>query len=229
MPTIYLIPTPIGEGIDQINPQTNQILESIDYLIVENLRSARRFIATLKLENKVIDDFTFQELNEHTPESKLQEILQPVIDGQNAAIISEAGLPCVADPGAPLVALAHTYNITVKPLVGPNSIMLALMASGASGQSFAFNGYIPIKEPDRAKTIKSLEAKTNFQSQIFIETPYRNNSMLKSLATTLNPNTFVTVALGLCTKDEMIIRKNAHQWKTKPVELPKVPAVFIIG
>ncbi len=228
MPTIYLIPTPIGQGIDQINPQTNGILENIDYLVVENLRSARRFIATLKLVKK-IDDFTFQELNEHTPPEDIQMILQPIIDGKNGAIISEAGLPCVADPGAPLVALAHQYNIKIKPLVGPNSIMLALMASGASGQSFAFNGYIPIKELDRNKTIKNLETKAKFQTQILIETPYRNNSLLKSLSNILQPNTFVTVALGLCTEHESIVRKTAQKWKATQTELPKEPAVFIIG
>lgn len=228
MPTIYLIPTPIGQGIDQINPQTAGILQNVEYLVVENLRSARRFIATLKLEKK-IDDFTFHELNEHTKQEDILNILQPIIDGKNGAIISEAGLPCVADPGAPLVAMAHLYNIKIKPLVGPNSIMLALMASGASGQSFAFNGYIPIKDAERAKTIKMLENKAKNQTQILIETPYRNNALLKSLYNTLQPNTFITVALGLCTEKESIVRKTAQKWKANQSELPKEPAVFIIG
>lgn len=236
---LYLIPTPIGDGVGELVSTTAELLERLDYLVVENVRTARRFIATLKL-NKKIDDFTFVELSEHTLEDELEAILAPMVSnggvgGRDGGIMSEAGLPCVADPGAKLVDLAHKKGVEVRPLVGPSSIMLALMASGANGQAFAFNGYLPIKEPMRGGQIRKCEAEMikNGSAQIFIETPYRNGALLEAFLKECRAETRLTVAFGLNTKRQRVIKKSIKDWKTiagkVEVEFSKIPAIFILG
>lgn len=228
---LYLIPTPIGDGVGEIVELIPKTLEELDYLIVENVRTARRFIASLKL-NKKIDDFEFVELNEHTNLQQLEQIIDPIVKGKIGGIMSEAGVPCVADPGAKLVELAHKKGVEVKPLVGSSSIMLALMASGANGQSFAFNGYIAVKEPIRSTEIKRFEAnllKLN-QTQIFIEAPYRNNSLLHAFVKECRGQTMLTIAYGINTEQQKVIRKSINEWGRSPeIVFDKVPAIFILG
>lgn len=230
---LYLIPTPIGESDQYCQPPLNrQVINELDYFVVENIRTARRFLARLKLD-RTIDEMTFVELNEHTAPEEVEAMLKPMLEqNRNCGILSEAGVPCIADPGALLVAAAHRHNIEVVPLVGASSIILALMASGANGQSFAFNGYLPVKQPDRSKTIKHFEkrAVVEHQTQIFIETPYRNDNLLKDMLQTLMPTTNLTIAVGLNTYNQMIVSKSVVQWRKS--ELPAIgkrPAIFIIG
>lgn len=227
---LYLIPTPIGTIADY--PESNRdIINSLDYFVVENIRTARRFLAPLKLD-RTIDEMTFTELNEHTEVHHVEAMLEPMLkQGRNCGILSEAGLPCVADPGAMLVAAAHRHNIEVVPLVGASSIMLALMASGSNGQSFAFNGYLPVKQPDRNKTLQKFErrAVTEHQSQIFIETPYRNDKLLADMLQTLSDSTMMTIAAGLNTPEQLIKSRSIAAWKKNRVEIGKRPTIFIIG
>lgn len=231
---LYLIPTPIGENAQQeLPPENRLVLEELDYFIVENLRTARRFLASQKLTRK-IDDMQFVELNEHTPPEEVEPMLEPLLkENRNAGLMSEAGLPCVADPGAPLVAAAHKNKIEIVPLVGASSIMLALMASGANGQNFAFNGYLPIKEPERSHAIKQFERAllTTRQTQIFIETPYRNDRLLKDFIKNCAPTTRLTVALGILTPAQRLMNKTLGEWAKNPqgLTLPKTPAVFVLG
>ncbi|MFI3266330.1 MAG: SAM-dependent methyltransferase [Rikenellaceae bacterium] len=229
---LYMVPCPIAQGdINHSIPDYNlEIIKSLDYFIVENVRSARRFISSLKL-GITIDTLEFVELNEHTSPEQIQQMLKPLIDGRSAGVISEAGVPGVADPGADVVALAHTHNIEVIPLVGPSSIILAMMASGLNGQSFAFNGYLPIKQPDRRNAIKKLEQRaiSERQSQMFIETPYRNIAMLEELSASCKPNTLITVASDIMGPEQFILTTTAAKWKTKKVDIHKKPAIFIIG
>lgn len=227
---LYLIPTPIGSEIDY--PSSNyEIIDSLDYFVVENVRTARRFLAPLKL-SRTIDELTFETLDEHTPPEAIESLLEPMLkEGRSCGILSEAGLPCVADPGALLVAAAHRHGIEVVPLVGASSIMLALMASGANGQSFAFNGYLPVKQPDRNKAIQKFErrAVSEKQSQIFIETPYRNDKLLVDMMHTLSESTMLSVVAGLFTAEQYIASCTVGQWRRRSAVIGKRPAIFIIG
>lgn len=229
---IYMLPCPIAEGdYNRSIPEYNrEIMKELDYFIVENVRSARRFISSLKM-GLTIDNLEFVELNEHTSPEQVQQILKPVIEGRSAGVISEAGVPGVADPGADIVALAHKHNIEVVPLVGPSSIIMAMMASGLNGQSFAFNGYLPIKQPDRKNAIKRLEQRAlhEKQSQMFIETPYRNVAMLSELASTCRSETLITVAADLMGANQFIRTTTAAKWKNIKADIHKKPAIFIIG
>ena len=177
--TLYLIPCPISDETDisDVLPELNkQIIDTLDYFIVENTRSARRFLSKAKIA-RPIDELTFRELNEHiTSPREVEELVRPLLEGRSAGVISEAGVPAVADPGALVVAQCHRRGVRVVPLVGPSSIILSVMASGLNGQSFAFNGYLPVKEPDRSRAIKRYESRAlaENQSQLFIEAPYRN-------------------------------------------------------
>ena len=178
---LYLIPTPIAEDISAIEcmPAANiEIVRDLQYFVVENLRTARRFISSLKI-GKVIDELTFVELNEHTNAVDIEGMIAPLLRGESCGVMSEAGVPGVADPGADIVAIAHKHNIEIIPLVGPSSILLSLMASGMNGQSFCFHGYLPIKQQEKAAKIKELErdAKYKNQTQIFIEAPYRADKL----------------------------------------------------
>ncbi len=226
---LYLIPTPIAEGNSTSVEVRSAILEC-DYFVVENIRTARRYISSLKL-GIVIDSLEFVELSEHTSPEDISEILAPIKAGRKAAIMSEAGLPCVADPGSILVEAAHRAGVKVIPLIGASSIMLALMASGASGQNFAFNGYLPIKEGDRARAIKRFESRavSERQTQIFIETPYRNLSLLSDLLKTLSPKTQLAIACNLTAEDELIEVRSVEKWrKADKPNIAKRPAIFII-
>ena len=216
---------------EQVIPAYNiEILKKIKYYIVENRRSAIRFL--IKADNKIdIDALTFFELNEHTPDNSVAHYLDPLEAGESIGIISEAGCPAVADPGAIIVALAHKRNLKVIPLVGPSSIIMGLMSSGFSGQNFAFNGYLPPKPADRAAALRKLEQKIykDNQTQIFIETPYRNKKMLETIMQTCRPETKLCIALGLTCESEFICTKNVSAWKKTAFSMPdKVPAVFLL-
>ncbi|MCC8089038.1 MAG: SAM-dependent methyltransferase [Rikenellaceae bacterium] len=229
---IYLIPTPIGDtAISNCTPEANKdIIESIDYFIVENIRSARRFLSKAGI-GRSIDSLEFAELNEHTDKSTIELLIAPILSGRNAGIISEAGVPAIADPGADIVALAHRKGIEVVPLVGPSSIILAMMASGMNGQSFAFNGYLPVKQPERGKRIRFYEQRAlkEKQSQIFIEAPYRNAKLLEDLVTICGKETLLTIAVNIMQPDEFIKTKKISEWKQFKPEINKRPAIFILG
>lgn len=229
---LYLLPCPIGETeVYDVLPRHNQqVMAELDYFIVENIRSARRFLSAAQI-GKPIDSLRFAELNEHTTATEIDALLQPLLEGISAGVISEAGVPGVADPGADVVALAHQHGIEVIPLVGPSSILLALMASGLSGQSFAFNGYLPIKQPDRNKAIRHLErrAQSEHQSQLFIEAPYRNLKLFEDLVATCASETLLTVAADLLQSDQLIRTAPIKQWRTQKPDIHKRPTLFIIG
>lgn len=229
---IYLIPTPIGEtGVYEVMPQENQaIIQSLDYFVVENSRSARRFLSKAGI-GKPIDSLRFVELNEHTPAQEVEKLLQPILNGEHAGIISEAGVPAVADPGADLVALAHRKNIEIVPLVGPSSILLAVMGSGLNGQSFAFNGYLPVKQPERNKSIRFYETRAikEHQSQFFIEAPYRNLKLFEDLLAACHAETRLTIAVDILQPDQLIRTKRIADWKKEKPDINKRPAIFGIG
>lgn len=227
-----MIPTTLGDtSIERVlPPDLTGLISLVQVFIVENIRTARRF---LKKVNPaiVIDDLTFFELNQHTDQKEISRFLEPNKAGRDIGIISEAGCPGVADPGAEVVKLAHTKNIQVVPLVGPSSILLALMASGMSGQNFAFNGYLPIKNPEKAQQIKMLEKRmqTESQTQIFIEAPYRNLQLLNDLLSVCEPQTMLCVAADITLDTEFILSKPVSYWKTHIPEIQKRPAIFMIG
>ena len=230
---LYLIPVTLGETeIRNVLPDYNHdVIVEIKHFIVENIRSARRFLK--KVEKSIdIDQLTFYELNRHTDRKIIGEYLKPLEQGQAVGIISEAGCPAIADPGADVVALAQSRGFKVVPLVGPSSIIMALMGSGFNGQSFAFNGYLPVDVAGRVKALKKLENKVynEDQSQIFIETPYRNSKMLETMLSALRPNTKICVAAGITTDQEFIVTKTVEKWKkSKMPDFEKVPCVFLIG
>jgi 16S rRNA (cytidine1402-2'-O)-methyltransferase len=228
---LYLIPTPLGEG-DPARVLPASVLEIIPTLscfVVEELRTARRFLSAAGLKGK-IDTLEFHELNEHTDPRQVEPLASLFDNGRNVGLLSEAGLPAVADPGALLVALCHRHNIEVVPLVGPSSLMMALMASGLNGQSFAFVGYIPAKTEERRAALRNLEKRSASarQTQILIETPYRNDSLLSDMLSCLSGNTRVCVAANLTCEDQFICTRTVAQWKAHPVIIGKRPCVFLI-
>ena len=231
-PALYLIPVTLGETpVSQVLPSYNHdIIVNIKHFIVENIRSARRFLK--QVEKSIdIDELTFYELNRHTDRKIIGEYLEPLKNGQSVGIISEAGCPAIADPGADVVAIAQNRGLKVVPLVGPSSIIMSLMGSGFNGQSFAFNGYLPVDVPGRIKALKKLENKVynDDQTQIFIETPYRNTKMMETMLNALRPSTKVCIAAGITTPREMIITKTVEKWKKGPLpDFEKVPCVFLI-
>jgi 16S rRNA (cytidine1402-2'-O)-methyltransferase len=231
MPKLYLIPTSLGDvSFDKILPNHNtEIISGLKHFVVEDIRTARRF---LKKANPaiVIDDLTFFELNQHTTAEQISSYLKPMQQGYDLGIISEAGCPAIADPGAEVVAMAQANDFQVVPLVGPSSILLALMASGFNGQSFAFVGYLPIQQADRAKAIKRLESRAinELQSQIFIETPYRNSKMLEEIISTCQPTTKLCIAADITLESEFIKTKTIQNWKKNKPDLNKRPCIFII-
>lgn len=230
--TLYLIPTTLGESTyDQVIPSfNNTILQEIDVFIVENIKTARRFIKKTA-PDKVIDDLVFYEINKRTNLDMLPTFLRPIDEGKNIGVISDAGCPGVADPGADVVALAHQNNIKVVPLVGPSSILLSLMASGFNGQSFCFNGYLPKEQKDRVKKLKDLErmAIAQKQTQLFIETPYRNQHVLTDLLANCNPNTKLCIAVDITMASEQITTKTIAEWKNITIDLNKRPCIFLLG
>lgn len=229
---IYLIPNTLGEcETHHVMPNANyDIIRGIKHFIVEDVRTARRFLKKMD-RDIVIDDLTFFTLNKHTSPEELSSFLLPAKEGHDIGIISEAGCPAIADPGAEIVKIAQEKEYKVVPLVGPSSILLALMASGFNGQSFAFVGYLPIKDGERTQTIKHLErrAQTEKQSQIFIETPYRNMKMLEELLNTCHKETKLCVACDITLETEFIKTKSVGSWKKGALpDLNKRPCIFIL-
>ena len=207
-------------------------MRSLDYYIVENLRSARRFLSAISI-GRPIDQLHFEELNEHTALHEIEKLILPLLNGHDAGLISEAGVPAVADPGNELVALCHKKGIKVVPLVGPSSIIMALMASGANGQSFAFNGYLPVRSAERIKAIRHFESRAvrERQSQIFIEAPYRNEKLIADLLATCSPETRLCIAADITTPNEFILTRSVAEWrKMSPrPSIDKRPAIFILA
>jgi len=229
-PDIFLLPMLLAENTHQIvlTPFALESLKNLKVFFAENIKTTRRFISSLKA-GIVIDDLQFIEINQDSDFEELFGILNEL--DEDAGIISEAGCAGVADPGALVVEVAHQIGLQVKPLVGPNSILLALMASGFNGQSFAFNGYLPIKDDERAKKLRALEreALQKKQTQIFMETPYRNNQMLTAIVNNLNPNTRLCVAADITSETEFIKTQSIESWKRKGLpDLNKRPAIFLI-
>ena len=231
MPKLYLIPNLLSENAWQkVLPETvKQVCTETKYFIVENIRTARRFLKKL---DKTIDigTLTFFELNKYTTEEEKQKSILPLLEGKNIGIISEAGCPGVADPGADIVKMAHEANVRVVPLVGPSSILLGLMASGMNGQNFAFTGYLPVKQNERGKLIRQLEKKSRAenQTQIFIETPYRNNPLFLDLIKYCSPSTLLCIACGLTSENEFIATRTIKSWKENIPDLNKRPAIFLL-
>jgi 16S rRNA (cytidine1402-2'-O)-methyltransferase len=233
--TIYMIPCPISDERDvwDVLPKANlDIMNSLDYFIVENVRSARRFLSRAGVARK-IEELEFVELNEHTTSSAdVERMLKPVLEGRSAGVISEAGVPGVADPGADIVALAHSHDVRVVPLVGPSSILMSVMASGLNGQSFAFVGYLPIKDGERQRRLKELEhrVRTEHQAQLFIEAPYRNVKLFDTLIKSLSPQMRLAVAADITSPNEYIHTHTIAQWRKLGVpDIAKRPTIFILG
>ena len=228
---LYLIPTTLGdtEPLEVIPISVKKIIEQLDHFIVENEKSARRFIKKIT-PNKSQSSLKLMILDKYSDEIETQNYLDTCDEGISLGILSEAGVPAVADPGASIAKLAHEKGIQVVPLVGPSSILLAMMASGMNGQSFAFNGYLPIDKSDRKRTVKELEkiSKEKNQSQIFIETPYRNEKMLAHLCANLSPQTSLCIACDITLPSEYIKTLTIKQWKNEKADLHKRPTIFII-
>lgn len=229
---LFLIPSLLGDQEnpkDYVMPFLTQIINSLDYFIVENIREARRFLKKAGY-TKNFEEVTFEEINEHSDKSNLLPYIKPLVNGKNAGLISDAGCPGIADPGAEIIAIAHKENIRVVPLAGASSILMAMMASGMNGQNFAFNGYLPVKPYERSAKIKQLESmsKHQNQSQIFIETPYRNNQLLEDILKQCNENTLLCIACDIMLKSEFIKTQAIKHWKKQLPNLHKRPCIFIL-
>lgn len=228
---LYLIPVTLGDtAIEKVLPAHNkEIILGIKHFIVEDIRSARRFLK--KVERSInIDELTFYPLNKHTSAEAISGYLKPLQAGESMGVISEAGCPAVADPGADVVAIAQRKNLKVIPLVGPSSIILSVMGSGFNGQSFAFHGYLPIDPNERAKRIKTLEQRVyaEDQTQLFIETPYRNNKMMEDIVKNCRPQTKLCIAANITCEGEYIKTKTIKEWQGKLPDLSKIPCIFLI-
>lgn len=229
--TLYLIPSPLGDNdpAEVIPASVLELIPTLTHFFVEELRTARRYLSKTGLKGH-IDSLSLYELNEHTGPAAIEEYIKVLLDGNNAGLISEAGLPAVADPGSNLVALAHKHNIKVIPLSGPSSIVLSLIASGMNGQNFAFNGYLPVKPEERKSKIKQIErlSLTSGQSQIIIETPYRNNSLFEDIIKICHSTTRLAIAANITLPDAFIKTKTIEEWKREKLDLNKKPCVFIL-
>ena len=230
-PALYLIPVTLSDvPLSQVLPATNiEVVRGINHFIVENIRSARRFIR--KCDRDIdIDGLTFYELNRHTDPADIADYLAPLEAGQPMGVISEAGCPAIADPGADVVAIAQRRGLTVVPLVGPSSILMGLMASGFNGQSFAFLGYLPIDATARARKFKDMEQRImrDDQTQIFIETPYRNNALLADLTRRLPPHMHLCVASDITGQNERIVTHTIGQWAKTKADFGKIPTIFLL-
>ena len=228
---LYLIPVTLGDTtIEKVLPAHNkEIILGIKHFIVEDVRSARRFLK--KVERSInIDELTFYPLNKHTSPEDISGYLKPLQAGESMGVISEAGCPAVADPGADVVAIAQRKNLKVVPLVGPSSIILSVMGSGFNGQSFAFHGYLPIDGGERAKTIKHLESRAyaEHQTQLFIETPYRNLKMFEDILRSCRPQTRLCIAANLTCEGEYVKTRTVKEWKGKVPDLSKIPCIFLL-
>jgi 16S rRNA (cytidine1402-2'-O)-methyltransferase len=242
--TLYLIPNTLGPtdaapgALSQVLPgQVQAITAQLGYFVAENAKTARAFLKLVAIDHPLarpLQEIRISELNVNTPASALAELLAPLLAGEDAGLVSEAGVPAVADPGADLVRLAHAHGITVRPLVGPSSLLLAVMASGLNGQSFAFNGYLPTDAAARSKRIRDLEARSRSekQTQLLIETPYRNGQMLDALVASCQPTTLICVATDLSLTSETVRTLTAAKWKAqlaggKMPDFHKKPTVFL--
>ena len=229
--SLFLIPVPLGDTDHlKVLPEYNRdIILQIKHFIVENVRTARRFLKKTAPEI-VIDDLTFYELNKHTSPEMVADYLLPLSKGLSVGVISEAGCPAVADPGADVVAVAQRKNYRVVPLVGPSSIILSVMASGFNGQSFAFHGYLPIDGTARINKIKQIEQRiySEHETQLFIETPYRNNKMVDDLVKTCKPSTKLCIACNITCDDEYIKTRPVKEWAGKVPDLSKRPTIFLL-
>lgn len=228
---LFLIPTVLADdtAAQVISPQVREVILHTKFFLVENLRTARRYISSLKL-GLTIDEISLELLDKDTTSQQVVSLMEPLLSGKDMGIISEAGCPGIADPGALAVAYAHQKGIQVVPLAGPSSLFLALMGSGFSGQSFAFHGYLPIDKKDRVAALKRLEQESlrEKRAQLFMETPFRNNQLLADALQTLSPHTQLCIAKNLTAADEMIQSKSVAAWKLNSPDLHKVPTVFIL-
>ena len=229
---LYLLPVTLGDtAIDKVVPAYNAgIIREIKHFIVEDVRSARRFLK--KVDREIdIDTLSFYPLNKHTSPEDISGYLNPLAEGHSMGVISEAGCPAVADPGADVVAIAQRRNLKVVPLVGPSSIILSVMASGFNGQSFAFHGYLPIEPNERSKRLKELEGRiySEHQTQLFIETPYRNHKMLDDILKACRPQTQLCIAANITCEGEYIKTRTVKEWKgTALPDLSKIPCIFLL-
>ncbi|MFW6104146.1 MAG: SAM-dependent methyltransferase [Bacteroidota bacterium] len=228
---LYLIPTTLGDdGVDAVIPvEVKNIISRLDIFIVENIRSARRYIRKVDAD-KSIDGLTFFVLNKHTDKGQIPEFLAPLKKGRDVGLITEAGVPGIADPGEDIVRMAHNQEIKVIPLVGPSSVTLALMGSGLNGQHFTFNGYLPIQSNERIKKLKMLEKSSlqENQTQIFMETPYRNNQLLKAILEHCRDRTLLCIASNITLENENIQTKTIKEWRKAVPDLNKQPAIFLL-
>ena len=228
---LYLLPVTLGETpLSNVLPQYNsEVIAGIRHFIVEDVRSARRFLRKVDPQFD-IDGSTFYELNKHTSPEAVVGYLKPLQAGNPVGVISEAGCPAVADPGADVVAIAQRKGLKVVPLVGPSSIILSVMASGFNGQSFAFNGYLPIKPDERAKKLRQLEQRiyNEDQTQLFIETPYRNGKMLEDILANCRPQTKLCIAANLTCEGEYVQTRTVKEWRGHVPELSKIPCIFLL-
>ncbi|HSG22257.1 MAG TPA: SAM-dependent methyltransferase [Azonexus sp.] len=230
--TLYLIPVPLGPTPPQESLPANVLatLRPLTHFVVEQAKTARAFLKAAGTDTP-LQELQLEELNEHTKADALDRLLTPLRAGYNVGLLSEAGCPAVADPGANLVALAQRENIRVIPLIGPSSLLLALMASGLNGQRFAFQGYLPAKEAERTKALRDLESESRKrkQTQLFIETPYRNQAMFESILQSCLPTTQLTVATDLTLNSESVLTRTIAQWKKQtPPEIERRPTVFLL-
>ncbi|MBK5721768.1 SAM-dependent methyltransferase [Dysgonomonas sp. Marseille-P4677] len=230
-PSLFLIPVTLGEtSIEHVLPTYNkEVILQIKHFIVENIRSARRFLK--KVDNSInIDELTFYELNKHTKPEQIDNYLQPITKGLHIGIISEAGCPAIADPGSDIVAIAQKKNYKVVPLIGPSSILLSLMASGFNGQSFAFQGYLPVDGAERLRKIKQLEHLIlhEHQTQIFIETPYRNQKLVEDIIKHCMPSTKLCIAMNITCEDEYIKTLPVKQWIKQLPDMAKQQCIFLL-
>ena len=228
---LYLIPVPLSDGaVENVLPASNlALVGEIKHFIVENVRSARRFLK--KCDRSInIDELTFYELNRHTDPNAIADYLQPLERGEAMGVISEAGCPAIADPGADVVAIAQRKGLKVRPLVGPSSILMGLMGSGFNGQSFAFLGYLPIDQGERARKFKEMERliRNDNQTQIFIETPYRNNKLMAEMCKQLPGNLALCVATDITGAGEKIVTKTVREWAHTKYDFDKVPTIFLL-
>jgi len=228
---LYLIPSSLSEDHTAVLPQSAlEIVTTLDEFIVENEKTARHFLKAIGIKTP-LQTLTLHTLNEHTNPNEISKLIEPLVSGKNIGLLSEAGAPAVADPGSDLVRLAHEKDIQVIPLIGPSSIILALMASGLNGQSFSFAGYLPKEKNERLKKLKELErqAVSKNQTQIFIEAPYRNQHLLEDMLSGLDKTTLVCVACNITANDEFIKTKSIEEWRKAVPEINKKPTVFLIG
>ncbi|WP_026955134.1 SAM-dependent methyltransferase [Algoriphagus vanfongensis] len=228
---LFLIPNILAENTADavITPQVREVIQHTKVFLVENMRTTRRYISSLKLGVN-LEEVHMEILDKNTSPESMNRLLQPLFKGADVGIISEAGCPGIADPGALAVAHAHTRGIQVVPLSGPSSMFMALMGSGFSGQSFAFHGYLPIDKKERSQALRKLESESlkEQRAQIFMETPFRNNQLLQDVIQSLNPQTKLCIAKNITAKDELIQTKTVQDWKKSSIDLHKIPTVFIL-